>query len=58
VKRRDVITKLGGAAVAWPFAGRAQVRVRRVGVLLPLSTDDPLGQANLAIFQQALLQLG
>jgi putative ABC transport system substrate-binding protein len=44
----------------WPLAARAQQpdRVRRVGVLLSLSADDPQGQARLTAFVQGLQQLG
>jgi putative ABC transport system substrate-binding protein len=58
MKRRGFITLLGGAA-AWPLAASAQPdRMRRVGVLLPFTADDPEGQARLMAFVQGLQQLG
>jgi putative tryptophan/tyrosine transport system substrate-binding protein len=57
MKRRAFITLLGGATV-WPLAARAQERVKRVGVLLPGSADNPEYQARLAAFHQGLAVLG
>jgi len=60
MRRRDVITLLGGAAAAWPLAARAQQsdRVRRIGVLIPVAADDAEAKARLAAFRQGLRQLG
>lgn len=60
IKRRAFLTGLGGAAAVWPLAARAQQteKMRRIGVLLNRSANDPEGQARLAAFQQGLHQLG
>jgi putative tryptophan/tyrosine transport system substrate-binding protein len=60
MKRRAFITLLGGAAAAWPLAARAQQpeRMRRIGLLLNITADDPQSQARLAAFAQGLQQLG
>jgi putative ABC transport system substrate-binding protein len=55
--RREFVVLLGGAAAAaWPLAGRAQQReqMRRVGILMNLTADDPEGQGRLAAFLQGL----
>ncbi|MGA8748944.1 MAG: ABC transporter substrate-binding protein [Pseudolabrys sp.] len=59
MQRRDFITLLGGAAVAWPFAARAQqdTRMRRIGALV--GADDDLDtQTRIGAFRQGLQQLG
>src|SRR5712671_4564296 len=60
MKRRDFIACLGGAAAAWPLAVRAQQpeRVRYIGMLNALGSDDPEAQARIAVFRQTLQQLG
>ena len=57
--RREFITLLGGAAV-WPLVAQGQrgERVRRIGVLLPATSDDAEFQARVGAFLQGLQQLG
>jgi ABC-type uncharacterized transport system substrate-binding protein len=60
LKRREFITLLGGAAVAWPLAARAQqgARMRRIGVLSNVSESHSSGQRVVAAFRQGLQDLG
>ena len=60
MKRREFITLIGGAAVGWPLAVRAQQpeRMRRIGMLGNLAADDPEGQARLVAFLLGLRELG
>ncbi|HEY6859616.1 MAG TPA: ABC transporter substrate-binding protein [Pseudolabrys sp.] len=60
MKRRDFITLVGGAAVAWPLVARGQQgeRMRRIGVLLPATADDAVFQARVGVFLQELALLG
>jgi putative tryptophan/tyrosine transport system substrate-binding protein len=56
MRRRDFITLLGGTAVAWPPAARAQTRLPVIGLL---SSFSPTGGADtLAAFRQGLSNTG
>jgi putative tryptophan/tyrosine transport system substrate-binding protein len=59
VKRRKFITLLGSAA-AWPIATRAQQpdRMRRLGILMGLASDDAQERVELAALSQELQKLG
>jgi putative ABC transport system substrate-binding protein len=54
-----LIALLGGAA-AWPMAAGAEQteRMRRIGILLAANADDPVWQARVGAFLQALAVLG
>ena len=60
LRRRDFVALLGAAAAAWPLAVRAQQgeRMPRIGVLLPVATDDAEFQTRVGAFLQALEKLG
>jgi putative ABC transport system substrate-binding protein len=60
MRRREFITLIGCATVAWPFVALAQKpdRTRRIGVLMSLGENDPEGKAQLSGFTQGLADLG
>ena len=59
IGRREFMTLLGGAA-AWPLAASAQQgeRVRRIGIIMPASSDDPEYPVRIGAFLQQMQRLG
>src|SRR3974390_1939030 len=60
MRRREFITLIGSAAVAWPLTARAQQseRMRLIGVLLGYAESDPAARRYVAAFRGALAKLG
>ena len=60
MRRREFIAALGGAAGTWSLGAWAQQpeRMRRIGILLNASSDDPQYQAWVGAFLQAMALLG
>jgi putative ABC transport system substrate-binding protein len=60
MRRRQFITLVGSAAVAWPLVARAQQseRVPHIAVLMPYAENDPETSPRVRALRQGLLQLG
>jgi putative tryptophan/tyrosine transport system substrate-binding protein len=60
LRRRDFIKIIAGSAAVWPLVAIAQEAggIKRIGLLMPTTAEDPLNQAREAALLQALQQLG
>jgi ABC-type uncharacterized transport system substrate-binding protein len=64
MRRRDFITLLGGTAVLWPLAARAQQstqvpnQVRRAGALMNIAESDPEARVWASAFEQGMEKQG
>ena len=60
MRRRDFFKVIAGLATVWPLVARAQqsAQMRRIAMLMNVAPADPEGQPAVALFEQALQQLG
>ena len=60
MRRRDFIKAIASSAAGWPLSARAQQsgRIRRIGVLMSYTEDNPDAPPRLAAFAQGLQELG
>jgi putative tryptophan/tyrosine transport system substrate-binding protein len=60
MRRREFIGLVGTAATVWSLAARAQQAdpIRKLGVLVNFTSDDPEGEARIQAFSQSLRKLG
>jgi putative tryptophan/tyrosine transport system substrate-binding protein len=60
IGRRELVAAVSCVTLAWPLAARAQQdeRIRRIGVLIGLSENDPEGQLRIMAFRRGLQDRG
>lgn len=60
MRRREFVKAIACSAFTWPLAARAQQgeRMRRVAMIMNTASGDALGNARVAVFEQALQKLG
>src|SRR6478735_342502 len=60
MRRREFISLLCGASIAWPIAARAQQRerARRIGVVMGYPESNPNARLQVTAFRQQLQKLG
>ena len=60
MRRREVLSLLGGALVSWPHLANAQHtdRLHKIGVLMLFAETDPAAPPRIASFEQGLRELG